>query len=127
MKYMLMMSTPDRGPYEILSWAKQDLEAHGAFMHRLNGALRDNGELVTVVGLEAPDKAKLVRTNTAGALVTDGVFAESKEFLAGFWIVDVASPERAHELAGEISLAPGQGGAPLHMDVEVRALMFDSE
>jgi hypothetical protein len=127
MKYMLMMNTPHGGPYQILSWAKQDLEAHGAFMRRLNQKLRAQGELVAGAGLEGPDKAKLVRTSASGALVTDGVFAETKEFLAGFWIVDVVTPERAHELAGEISLAPGPGGAPLHMDVEVRAVMFELE
>jgi hypothetical protein len=48
------------------------------------------------------------------------VFAESKEFLAGYWIVDVPSAARAYELAAQISLAPGIGGEPLYMSVEVR-------
>ena len=124
MKYMLMMNGPG-GPYEILTtWPKQDLEAHGAFMKRLNAKLTESGELVAVGGLVSPDKAKLVRADQNGLPITDGVFPESKEFLAGYWIVDVATPERADAIAAEASMAPGPGGAPLHLAVEVRELMF---
>ena len=52
--------------------------------------------------------------------ITDGVFPESKEFLAGFWIVEVPSAARAYEIAAEASAAPGPGGAPLNMPIEVR-------
>jgi hypothetical protein len=55
--------------------------------------------------------------------VTDGPFAEAKEFLAGYWIVDVESPERAYEIAAQGSAAPGTGGAPLNMPIEVRQVM----
>jgi hypothetical protein len=55
--------------------------------------------------------------------VTDGVFPEAKEFLAGFWIVDVDSPERAYQLAAKASAAPGPGGKPLNMSIEVRQVM----
>ena len=55
--------------------------------------------------------------------VTDGPFAEAKEFLAGYWIVDVDSPERAYALAGEVSAAPGPGGKPINMPIEVREVM----
>ena len=55
--------------------------------------------------------------------VTDGPFAESKEFLAGYWIVDVDSQERAYQIAAEASAAPGKGGAPLNMPIEVREVM----
>ena len=55
--------------------------------------------------------------------VTDGPFAEAKEFLAGYWIVDVESPQRAYEIAGRASAAPGPGGAPLNMPIEVREVM----
>jgi hypothetical protein len=124
MKYMLMMNAPG-GPYEILTkWAKEDLEAHGAFMNRLNAKLTEAGELVAVNGLASPDKAKRVRADKNGLPITDGVFAESKEFLAGYWIVDVATPERAYEIAAEASMAPGPGGEPLHMPIEVREVMF---
>ena len=56
-------------------------------------------------------------------VVTDGPFAETKEFLAGYWIVDVESPERAVEIAAHISAAPGPGGGPLNMPIEVRQVM----
>jgi hypothetical protein len=127
MKYMLMMHAP-AGPYEILAkWPKQDVEAHGAFMTRLNAKLEQAGELVAVVGLSSPDKAKLVRADTKGTPITDGVFPESKEFLAGYWIVETATLERACEIAAEASMAPGPGGKPLHMQVEVREFMFELE
>ena len=52
--------------------------------------------------------------------VTDGVFPESKEFLLGYWIVNVATPERAYAIAGRISAAPGPGGALTNVPIEVR-------
>ena len=123
MKYLLMMNVAG-GPYEILTkWAKQDLDAHGAFMNRLNAKLAEAGELVSVAGLVSPDKAKLVRANKNGLPITDGVFAESKEFLAGYWMIEVATPERAYEIAAEASMAPGPGGSPLHLPIEVRQVM----
>jgi hypothetical protein len=64
-----------------------------------------------------------VRAGKDGAPVTDGPFPEAKEFLAGFWIVEVDTPERAYELAAQASAAPGPGGAPLNMPIEVRQVM----
>ena len=96
MKYMLMMNTPGNGPYQIGSWPKQDIQAHIGFMIALNKKLRDSGEFVGAEGLSGPDQARLVRAGKDGAPVTDGVFPESKEFLAGYWIVDVDSPARAY-------------------------------
>src|SRR5712664_4610532 len=81
------------------------------------------GELVAAEGLSGPDQAKLVRAGKDGKPVTDGVFPEAKEFLAGYWIVDVESPERAYQIAAEASAAPGPGGAPLNMSIEVRQVM----
>jgi hypothetical protein len=123
MKYMLMMNTPGGGPYEINEWKKQDIEAHIAFMGRLNKKLAEAGELVGAEGLSGPDQAKLVRAGAAGEPITDGVFPESKEFLAGFWIVDVDSPERAYAIAAEASTAPGPGGEPMRMAIEVRQVL----
>ena len=60
---------------------------------------------------------------TGEPVVTDGPFAESKEFLAGFWIVDVEHADRAHAIAATISAAPGKGGEPLNMPIEVRQVM----
>jgi len=124
MKYILMMNTMKAGPSEgILAWAKQDLEAHIAFMHKLNKELKEAGEFVLAEGLTFPDEAKLVRAGKNGMPITDGIFPESKEFLAGFWIINVATPERAYAIAARVSAAPGPGGVPLNMPIEVRAVM----
>ena len=70
-----------------------------------------------------PDQAKVVRAGKDGAPITDGVFPESKEFLAGYLMVDVESAKRAYEIAAIWSAAPGPGGLPLHMPIEVRQVM----
>lgn len=125
MKFMMMMNMPaGQRDYEIFKWAKEDIQAHSEFMNRFNQELRDAGEWGSVAGLTPPPQAKLVRAARNGGPLTDGPFLETKEFLAGFWIVEVPSAERAYELAAKISAAPGPGGKPLFMDVEVRELMF---
>jgi hypothetical protein len=125
MKYMLMMNAPrGTGEYQIDSWSPDDFKAHIAFMHRLNKELKDAGELVGAEGLAAPGEAKLVRASkNGGPPATDGVFPEAKEFLAGFWLVDVDRPERAYEIAAKASAAPGPGGKPLIIPIEVRQVM----
>ena len=122
MKYMLMMNTMRAG-HGVPEWPKQDLQAHIAFMVGLAKELSASGELVAADGLSFPDQAKLVRAGKDGEPITDGVFPESKEFLAGYWIVDVDSPERAYRIAAQASAAPGPGGAPLNMPIEVRPVM----
>ena len=122
MKYMLMMNTMQAGTAG-LDWPQKSLEAHIAFMIGLNKQLTASGELVSAEGLAFPDQAKLVRAGTAGEPMTDGVFPESKEFLAGFWIVDVESLDRACEIASKASAAPGPDGKPLNMPLEVREVM----
>jgi hypothetical protein len=123
MKYILMMNTPGNGPYQVANWPQKDFQAHIAFMMSLNKKLGESGELVAAEGLAGPDQAKLVRAGKDGKPVTDGVFPEAKEFLAGYWIVDVESPERAYEIAAQASAAPGPGGEPLNMAIEVRQVM----
>ena len=123
MKYMLMMNTPSGGPYQIARWPQQDIKAHIAFMMNFAKKLGEAGELVAAEGLAGPEQAKRVRAGDDGKPITDGVFPEAKEFLAGYWIVDVESPERAYQIAAEASAAPGPGGAPLNMAIEVRQVM----
>ena len=79
--------------------------------------------MVSAEGLADPHQAKVVRAGKDGAPITDGVFPESKEFLAGYWIVDVESPEQAYAIAARASAAPGPGGAPMNMPIEVRQVM----
>ncbi|MDX2178655.1 MAG: YciI family protein [Bryobacteraceae bacterium] len=123
MKYILMMNCPKTGYDTFGSWPKEDIQAHIAFMHNFNKKLQADGEFVLAEGLATPHEAKLVRAGKAGQPITDGAFAETKEYLAGFWIVDVVSTERAYALAAAASAAPGPGGAPLNMPIEVRQVM----
>lgn len=123
MKYILMMNCPRTGYDTFGAWPKNDIQAHLAFMHSFNKTLRESGEWVSGEGLADPKQAKVVRAGKDGAPITDGVFPEAKEFLAGYWIVDVEDPNRAYELAARASAAPGPGGAPLNMPIEVRQVL----
>lgn len=125
MKFMLMMHAPrGTGDYQINSWTPEEIKAHIGFMKSLNKDLIAAGEFVLAEGLTPPGQAKLVRAGKQGApAVTDGPFAEAKEYLVGFWIIDVERPERAYEIAGKASSAPGPGGTPLIIPIEVRQVM----
>ena len=122
MKYMVMMNTMKAGE-GVPVWPKDDLQTHIAFMMGVNKELHERGELVSAEGLSFPNQAILVRAGKDGRPITDGVFPESKEFLAGFWIIDVDGPERAYAIAAQISAAPGAGGTPLNMPIELRPIM----
>jgi len=117
MKYIIMMNTMRAG-HGVPEWPQKDLQAHIAFMVGLNKDLRQSGELVSAEGLSFPDQARLVRARKDGLPITDGVFPESKECLAGYWIIDVESPERAYAIAAKVSAAPGPGGKPLNMLID---------
>jgi hypothetical protein len=125
MKFMLMMNAPQgTGDYGVATWPPEDLKNHIRFMKEFARELSAAGELVAAEGLAPPGQARIVRAGKDGKPeVTDGPFAEAKEFLAGYWIVDVDSPQRAHELAARASAAPGPGGAPLNLKIEVREVM----
>jgi hypothetical protein len=123
MKYILMMHCPRTGYETFGAWPKKDIQAHIAFMQSINKDLRESGEFVSAEGLADAKLATIVRAGKDGLPITDGVFPESKEFLAGYWIVDVESPERAYELAARASAAPGPGGPPINMPIEVRQVM----
>ena len=120
MKYILLMSGTKAGVEKYHTWSKQDIDAHTAVLQRIHKELSESGEFVATQGLAEPKEAKIVRGEKNGVPVTDGVFPESKEFLLGYWIGDVASGERAYAIAGEISTAPGPGGKPTNMPIEVR-------
>jgi hypothetical protein len=122
MKYMLLMMGTKADFAWYSKWSKEELQAQFAFMHAFNKELMDSGHFVSAEGLAFPDEAKLVRAGNDGAPITDGVFPEAKEFLAGYWIVDVQSPEEAYRIAARASAAPGnkeRGNQP----IEVRQVM----
>lgn len=125
MKYMLLMSyaaTPGVPP--LAEWAPEDMKASGAHMAAIHQELAASGELVGAEGLTGPEAAKLVRHDGVGApVVTDGPFPESKEFLAGYWLIDVESEERAIEIAARTSAAPGPAGRPTAREIQVRPVM----
>lgn len=125
MKYMLLMQFgPRSGISSMDTWSPEDITAHIEFMHDVNRGLVEAGEFVDAQGLAMPDQARIVRAGEGGVpVVTDGPFPETKEFLVGYWIVDCEGPERAYELAGHISAAPGLNGEPLNMPIEVRQVM----
>ena len=123
MKYILMMSGSKAGVDSYRAWSKSDVERHFAHLRNLNDDLREAGELVANEPLAAPEQAKVVCAGKDGVPITDGIFPEAKEFLLGYWIVDVESPERAYEIAARLSAGPGPGGVPTNMPIEVRQIM----
>jgi len=125
MRYMLMMHAPrGNGDWAVGNWAPADLQAHIGFMKRFADELTKSGELLSAEGLATPGQARIVRAGKNGAPeVTDGPFAEAKEFLAGYWIVEVESPAQAYAIAGRASAAPGPGGVPMNIRIEVREVM----
>ena len=123
MKYMLLMSTTKETFEWFANWPKEDLQANFAFMRSFNKELKDTGVLVSTAGLAWPDQAVIVHAGKDGEPITDGVFPESKEFLAGYWIIDVENLEEAYKVAARLSLAPAPAGTPGTMPVEVRQIL----
>ncbi|MDQ3714437.1 MAG: YciI family protein, partial [Actinomycetota bacterium] len=113
-KYMIMMFGSAAGMMETQSreWILEMIE----FMHQLDSDLREAGELVSSDGLADGTQAKTVTFQNGTTVVTDGPFAESKESVIGFWIVDVESAARAVEIASRVV-------AFTHGPIEVRQVM----
>ncbi|MFD4462460.1 YciI family protein [Nocardia sp. NPDC058480] len=126
MKFMLVKTYSETAYCDLPlpEWAPEDIAAHIDFQRALGEQLAAAGELVDAQGLAAPDQAMIVCSDGRSApVVTDGPFPETKEFLAGFWVVDVDSVERAVEIAAQASAAPGPGGKPIGEYIEVRQIM----
>lgn len=122
MKFMLHMNVT-KGPYQMAGWSPDDVKAMVAFMHQFNRDLGAAGQLVMAEGLVGPDQARLVRAGDDGRpVVTDGPFAETKEFIAGFWIIEAKDSDEAYAVAAKASTCPGPGGKPMNMPIEVRAV-----
>jgi hypothetical protein len=125
MKFMLMMHAPrGTGDWAIIKWPPADLKAHIDFMRNLNKQLVAEGAFVAAEGLATPGEARIVKATKSGVpAVTDGPYPEGKEFLAGYWIIDCDTADQAYAIAARASNAPGPGGAPLYIPIEVRQVM----
>jgi hypothetical protein len=125
-KFMLMMHAPANAPAGagLASWKPEEVQRMIKFMKDLNADLAAAGELAGAEGLEYPPRPRVVRARADGTpLVTDGPFVETKEFLTGYWIVEVPDEARAFAIAARASSCPGPGGVPLNMPIEVRQVM----
>ena len=122
MKFMVQMNVK-KGAYQMAGWSQEDVKRMVSFMGQLEKDLKAAGQWVSAEGLVAPDEARLVIAKDDGSpSVTDGPFAETKEFIAGYWIIDVKDADEAYRFAARVSTCPGPGGKPLKMPVEVRAV-----
>ena len=108
MKYMLIMNCPKTGYEQFGSLPLPDIKANIAFMIQIDRDLRATGELVYAEGLASPHEARIVRAGQDGAPVVVSSFPENKEYVAGYWIVDVPNVERAYAIAAHASAAPAQ-------------------
>jgi hypothetical protein len=126
-KYLLLKHynggpEPMPGCVPMSEWTEDEITAHIAFQHEVGRMLRDSGEFVDAQGLSP--EGTYVRYGGPDSLpVTDGPFPEAKELIAGWYVVDVDSEQRAHEIAAHVSSAPGRGGAPIYEWIEVRPIM----
>ena len=127
MKYMIIMEASQQH-YDAMAgkdtgvptWKPDEIQAMFTFMNELNEDLRSRGEWVDGQGLTDPAHARRVQRKNGEAVVTDGPYAETKEVLAGYWIVDVESIDRATEIAAHVTTCPGPGGNVDGMPVDIR-------
>lgn len=127
-RYLLAVTFEDgAGMPPMTEWTPEEVQAHLDYYTALNAELTASGELVGGLALTGPDLAVIVTSDGKTAPVrTDGPFAEVKEWIAGYQIVDVESEERAIEIAGKVSAVPGQGGRPTRQPIHVRRVMDEA-
>lgn len=123
MKY-LMMIYGKQSDYDAMSggsggsgpvWTEQDLKAMYSHMEGINNDLAESGELVDAQGLTQPADARTVAPGSGGrAVVTDGPYGETKEVLAGYWVLDCANIDRVTEIADRVLQCPQPEGAPTY-------------
>jgi hypothetical protein len=108
-------------------WAPEDVEAHFAFLRQVGETLTESGELVGVQALRPTQTWVRYGGPDAAPVTTDGPLPETSDLVAGWYLVDVDSYERAVEIAALISSEPGPGGGPLHEWIDVREVMWERE
>jgi hypothetical protein len=105
------------------AWTPEDFERTGAFMEALNNELAESGELIATYGLDAPVHSRRLQTKDGASVVTDGPYAETQEVLAGFWIVECESFDRATEIAARLSSCPAPADVVANAYADIRPIM----
>jgi hypothetical protein len=130
MKYLLLKhyrGAPSAvNDHPMHEWTPEEVDAHIAYMNAFADRLRGSGEFVSGEAL-APEGMWVRHDGLGKPPVTDGPFAESKDLIAGWMVIDVEDEARAIELAGELSAAPGYGGEPIHEWLELRPFLTHLE
>src|ERR1700754_4001689 len=103
-------------------WTQAEVDAHIKYMQDFAAKLKGTGEFVSEQAL-SPEGTFVRNDGDGRPPVTDGPFAETKDLIAGWMVIDVDTYERAVELAGELSAAPGPGGEPIHEWLELRPFL----
>ena len=127
-KYLLLKHyrggpEPHRKGPPMDEWAPEDVEAHMAFLRHVSEVLEESGEYVGAQGLTPERKFVRYGGPDAAPVTTDGPHAETSELVAGWFMIDVESHERALEVAAYVSSEPGPGGEPLYEWLDVREVM----
>jgi hypothetical protein len=125
-KYLLLKhyrgGPPSVNDVPMAQWTPEEVAAHMRYMEEFAARLEGTGEFVD--GQALSPEGTFVRSDGEGRPpVTDGPFAETKDLIAGWYVIDVEGYQRALELAGELSAAPGAGGRPIHEWLEVRPFL----
>lgn len=129
MKYMIL-TYASQDDYDEMSgkpstepaWTKEDFVAVVEFMTTFNQQLAESGELVETRGLSAPVHTRRIRLSAGVPVATDGPYAESEEVLAGYWIIDCESFDRATEIAAQLTKCPGPELARARAFADVRPI-----
>jgi hypothetical protein len=103
------------------SWSTEDFAALATFMESFNNELAESGELIETRGLNAPVFTRRIQLQRGVPVVTDGPYAETQEVLAGYWLVECASFDRATDIAARLLNSPG-GGSGSAPWVDVRPI-----
>jgi hypothetical protein len=127
-KYLLLKhynGGPERHPncIPMSEWTADEITAHIAFQYEVARMLRERGEFVDAQALSPEGAYVRYGGPEAAPVTTDGPFPEVKELVAGWFMIDVESEQRAHAVAAFVSSAPGRAGEPIYEWIEVRPLM----
>jgi len=108
------------------SWTPDDFAAMAQFMESFNAEIEASGELVETRALDAPVHTRRLGNRDGSAFVTDGPYAETQEVLAGYWIVECDSFDRATELAARLAACPAPPAVAAAAYADVRPLMDEA-